>query len=144
MMAAFSLAALLRLRRLEHDQAAAEVSLSRARAAELAARRRSTESALSHLASPNGSSHTLAWTAAARAASSSSLGDLQVLKDETDRQTAAAAAVLAQARAQTITLEKLEERHDATVASEALRHEQNTLDELSSRSFDPAEQGGAS
>lgn len=130
----FSLAALLRLRRLQQDNAAAEVSVSRARAAELAARRRYAENSLSHLMSPNGSSETLRWTAAARAASSSTLGDLGVLEDEWERRMAEARARLEEARGKTIALEKLEERHDEAEQKEFLRTEQIALDEISTRS----------
>jgi len=109
----FSLAALLRLRRLQQDNAASEVSVSRARAAEVAARRRYAENSLANLMSPNGSSETLRWTAAARAASSSTLGDLGVLEDEWERRMAEARERLEESRKATISLEKLEERHDA-------------------------------
>jgi flagellar FliJ protein len=131
----FSLAALLRLRRLQQDSAAGEVSVSRARAAEVAARRRYAENSLSQLMSPNGSSETLRWTAAARAASSSTLGDLGVLEEEWERRMAEARAQLEEARKATISLEKLEERHDEAQQKELLRTEQNALDEISARSL---------
>ncbi len=131
----FSLAALLRLRRLQQDSAAGEVSVSRARAAEVAARRRYAENSLSQLMSPNGSSETLRWTAAARAASSSTLGDLGVLEEEWERRMAEARAQLEEARKATISLEKLEERHDELEHKELLRTEQNALDEISARSL---------
>ena len=136
-MAAFSLTALLRLRRLQQDRAAADVSLSRARAAELASRRRFAQNSLATLMSSDGSSERLRWTAAARAASSSTLGDLQALASETDEQVEEADAQFAETRARTITLEKLEARHDAAELSESLRQEQISLDEISSRRFDP-------
>jgi flagellar FliJ protein len=129
----FSLAALLRLRRLQQDNAASEVSVSRARAAEVSARRRYAENSLANLMSPNGSSETLRWTAAARAASSSTLGDLGVLEDEWERRMAEARERLEESRKATISLEKLEERHDAAEQKEFLRTEQNALDEISTR-----------
>ena len=129
----FSLAALLRLRRLQQDNAASEVSVSRARAAEVAARRRYAENSLANLMSPNGSSEALRWTAAARAASSSTLGDLGVLEDEWERRMAEARERLEESRKATISLEKLEERHDAAEQKEFLRTEQNALDEISTR-----------
>jgi len=129
----FSLAALLRIRRLQEDRAAAEVSTSRARAAEVAARRRYAENSLGNLMSPNGSTETLRWTAAARSASASTLGDLGVLEEEWERRMAEARARLEESRKQTIALEKLEERHDQAEQREFLRNEQNALDEISSR-----------
>jgi flagellar protein FliJ len=134
-MASFSLAALLRLRRLQQDSAAAEVSNARARAAEVASRRRYAKNSLSNLMNPSGSPETMRWTAAARAASSSTLGDLSVLEDEWERRMAEARERLAESRAQTIALEKLEERHNEAETKEELRQEQNTLDEISSISL---------
>jgi flagellar FliJ protein len=136
-MAPFSLAALLRLRRLQQDRAAAEVSLSRARAAEVASRRRFAQNSLATLMSTDGNSERLRWTAAARAASSSTLGDLEALASETDRQIEEADAQLAETRARTITLEKLEARHEAAEFTESLRQEQIALDEISLRPADP-------
>ena len=129
----FSLAALLRIRRLQQDRAAVEVSTSRARAAEVASRRRYAENSLSNLMSPGGSAESLRWTAAARAASSSILGDLGVLEDEWERRLVEARARLDESRANTIALEKLEERHEEAEQRELLRTEQNALDEISSR-----------
>ena len=129
----FSLAALLRLRRIQQDRASAEFSTSRARAAEVASRRRYAENSLANLMSPNGSAETLRWTAAARASSASTLGDLGVLEDEWDRRMREARAQLDESRARTIALEKLEARHDEVEQREMLRAEQNTLDEISSR-----------
>jgi flagellar protein FliJ len=131
----FSLAALLRLRRLQQDRAAAEVSTSRARAAQVAARRRYAQNSLANLMAPNGSTETLRWTAAARAASSSTLGDLGVLEDEWERRMAEARAHLEESRAKTIALEKLEERHDEAEQKELLRTEQIALDEIAARSL---------
>ena len=134
-MAPFSLAALLRLRRLQQDQAAAEVSISRARAAAVATRRRFAQNSLATLTSSNGGWEVLRWTAAARAASSSTLGDLTVLVDEAEQQLTETSAHLAESRARTVSLEKLEARHDADAFREELRVEQNGLDEISSRLF---------
>lgn len=112
--------------------------MSRARAAALAARRRCAENSLAHLLAPNGSAETLRWTAAARAASSSTLGDLGVLEEEGQIGMEEARTRLQETRAQTIALEKLEERHDEAGQKEFLRAEQNTLDEISSRSVNPS------
>lgn len=137
-MAPFSLAALLRLRRLQEDRAAAETSISRARAAEVASRQHFAQNSLAALMSDGTSSDELRWTAAARAASSSTLGDLAALADEMDRRVGEAAAQLAERRAQTIALEKLEARHDEAELTNELRREQNALDEISSRPFNPS------
>jgi flagellar FliJ protein len=87
--------------------------------------------------STDGNSERLRWTAAARAASSSTLGDLEALASETDRQIEEADAQLAETRARTITLEKLEARHEAAEFTESLRQEQIALDEISLRPADP-------
>jgi flagellar FliJ protein len=129
----FSLAALLRIRRIQQDRAAAEVSTSRARAAEVASRRRYAENSLANLMSPNGSAETLRWTAAARASSSSTLGDLGVLEDEWEARLEEARVQLKASRARAVALEKLEARHDEAEQKEFLRAEQATLDEISSR-----------
>ena len=131
MAAPFSLAALLRLRRLQQDSAAGEVSTARARAADVASRRRYAENSLANMMTPGGSAETLRWTAASRAASSSTLGDLSVLESEWERRMVEARARLAESRAQTIALEKLEERHNDAEQKEALREEQGVLDEIS-------------
>jgi flagellar protein FliJ len=134
----FSLAALLRIRRIQQDRAAAEVSTSRARAAEVASRRRYAENSLANLMSPNGSAETLRWTAAARSAASSTLGDLGVLEVEWEARLEEARAQLKASRARAVALEKLEARHDEAEQQEFLRSEQNTLDEISSRTGNAA------
>jgi flagellar FliJ protein len=133
MAAPFSLSGLLRLRRLQEERAGAEVSTARARAAEVAARRRYAENSLSNLLSPNGSSESLRWTAAARASSASTLADLDVLEEEWLLRMEEARARHAAAKAATIGLEKLENRHATAQAVEELRQEQAILDEISAR-----------
>jgi flagellar FliJ protein len=131
----FSLAGLLRLRRLQQDRAGAELSTARARAADVAARRRFAENSLANLLSPNGSAETLRWTAASRASSASTLADLDVLETEWAARMEEARVKHAAARADTIGLEKLEVRHDEAAATESLRQEQTALDEVSSRAW---------
>ncbi len=131
----FSLAGLLRLRRLQQDRAGADLSTARARAADVAARRRFAENSLASLLSPNGSSENLRWAAASRAASASTLADLDVLEAEWASRMEEARAKHAAARADTIGLEKLEDRHDEATATEELRAEQTVLDEVSSRTW---------
>lgn len=144
MTAPFSLAALLRLRRLQHDQAAAEVSTSRARAAELAARRRFAENSLARLMSSDGAAESLHWAAAARAASSSALGELSVLEEVTQGHLVESQSRLAETRAQAISLEKLEARHDEATRKDELRREQNLLDEIPARTAPPTRGKGTS
>jgi flagellar FliJ protein len=136
----FSLTGLLRLRRLEEERAGAEVSTARARAAEVAARRRFAENSLANMLSPNGSSESLRWTAAARASSASTLADLDVLEEEWMLRMEEARARHAAARAATIGLEKLEARHNAEVTREELREEQAILDEVSARTTHHADE----
>ena len=131
----FSLAGLLRLRKLQEDQAAAEVSVARARAAEVASRQKYAKNSLASLVSPNVDSESMRWTAAARASTASSLAELEALDAEWALRTEDARARHAAARGNALGLEKLETRHDEAEVGEALRAEQTVLDEIAARAW---------
>jgi flagellar FliJ protein len=128
----FSLAGLLRLRRLQEDESADRLRRARSRASELAAQRSHVrDSLLDDEAVSIESMHAIS---AARASTSSMLADLRNLETEQAEEVDRAAAEHAAARAQTLALEKLEERHAEQQAAEELRAEQSALDELAGRS----------
>jgi flagellar FliJ protein len=138
----FSLAGLLRLRKLQEDQAAAEVSVARARAAEVAARQKYAENSLASLMTPTVDSESMRWTAAARASTSSALGELEGLEAEWALRTEDARARHAAARGNALGLEKLEAKHNAAEAGESLRAEQAVLDEIAARAWKIAQGDG--
>jgi flagellar FliJ protein len=139
----FSLAGLLRLRKLQEDQAAAEVSVARARAAEVASRQKYAENSLASFMSPNVDSESMRWTAAARASTASALAELDALDTEWTLRTEDARARHAAARANALGLEKLEARHNAAATGEELRAEQAALDEIAARAWKIAQGDGS-
>lgn len=147
-MPGFSLAALLRLKRLREDQAAFEVGRARSRASELAAERHQLIDRLSDHGHDARDVRAIAAISAARASTSVALADLEALRLTVERSLEAAAAVHRAARRDTRVLEKLEERHAELARIEELRAEQTVLDELAGRTrprLESAEdQGGAS
>jgi len=78
----FSLEGLLRLRKIQKDQAAAEVSVTRSRAGQIAARQRAARADLVGMANPDGGSEGLSWVAAARSSTASTLAELDALEAE--------------------------------------------------------------
>ncbi|HEV7623717.1 MAG TPA: flagellar FliJ family protein [Amnibacterium sp.] len=132
-MAVFSLAGLLRLRRLREDQAAAEVGRARSRASEIAAERHQLLDVLSDHGHEARDVRGIAAISAARASTSTMLADLEGLRRTQEEIVARAEAAHRAARRGTLSVEKLEERHDAESRAEELRAEQGVLDELAAR-----------
>jgi flagellar FliJ protein len=132
-MAGFSLAALLRLKRLQEDQAANEVGHARSRASELAAQRHQLIDRLSDHGHDARDVRGIAAISAARASTSVMLADLEALRITLERSVEAAEAAHQAARRDTRMLEKLEERAVEADRVEALRLEQLALDELAAR-----------
>jgi flagellar FliJ protein len=128
----FPLAGLLRLRRLEQDQAAAHLGAVNAQLRAVAARKDAALAEAERLPSEAADAASLRAIAAARSASSSLLADLEALTALADAGAERAQQDLAAARARTLGLEKLEARHVAEAAAADLAVEQNVLDELSS------------
>lgn len=126
----FSLAGLLRLRRLEEDQAAAVFGAAVTRHAGFTTRTERALTELDRLPAELDGLAVLHTAAAARAASSAMLSELRALTDAAAAQRDAAERDLGQARARTLGLEKLEARHGATVQAAELAAEQVVLDEL--------------
>jgi flagellar FliJ protein len=132
-MSTFRLAGLLRLRKLQEDNVRAE--LARTRATELQRRRREqlVRNVLGESAVDATSAEAVQSIAAARASSSSMLGELDALLAGDAAAVAAAEAAHAVARARSVQIEKLEERHTARTRAEGLRAEQLALDEAAAR-----------
>lgn len=141
-MADFRLAGLLRLRKLQEEAARAQVA--RERASEHARRRQDAQvrALLGDSAVEVSSAETVQSIAAARASSSSMLSELDALIARDVAAVAEADAAHGAARARTVQLEKLEERHAARTRAEELRAEQNVLDEHAARAASrPTEEG---
>ncbi|MES2093309.1 MAG: hypothetical protein V4531_05795 [Actinomycetota bacterium] len=131
----FPLAGLLRLRQVQQDQAAIDLSAANARVAEGSARQRRARSALGATSSEAASTSVLYAVAASRAASRSMLAELQALDCDHRAAQDVANAAFSEARARSIGLEKLEVRFDDAVATGMLVAEQAVLDEISSSSW---------
>ena len=130
----FRLAALLRLRKLQEDQAAADLGTA-TRESESARSRR--ERAVKDLTAQTltGLSDMTTWraAAAARSAFSQNVTLLSAVVATTAEAVRAREADWVTARIRAVPLEKLEERHGERVAIEDLRTEQLELDEAASR-----------
>ena len=131
----FPLAGLLRLRQVQQDQAAIDLSAANARVVEGTARQRRARSALGATSSEATSASVLYAVAASRAALRSMLAEMQALDCDHRVSLDAANTAFTAARARSIGLEKLEIRFDDAVANGILVVEQATLDEISSTSW---------
>jgi flagellar protein FliJ len=136
-MTGFPLAGLLRLRKLQEDQAAAALTSARGRADEIRARNRRLRDSLN---APVGgpAAHSLEHLvaiAAARASTSSMLSELEALGRSTEDEEARTLAEHQEARRRALTLEKLEAGHEAAEAAERGVEEQRVLDELAVRGW---------
>jgi flagellar FliJ protein len=131
----FSLAGLLRLRRIREDQAAGSLAAANARVRENAERTAQVRNSLDENGTSVSNLAALHAVSTARASSRSMLAELNALA--VLRQSAAeeSAAEFAAARSQSIRIEKLEMRHGELVAQQDLHAEQIVLDEIASRSW---------
>ena len=139
MSAKFSLAGLLRLRRLEEDQRAVELNSARDREAVGLARTRRIRRDLADGHDDPTAHASLASIAAARASSATMLGELGELDRENAADVEKAAVAHADAHRKTLGLEKLEARFEEKARADALREEQLLLDDLSSRAWHAAQ-----
>ncbi|WP_411720317.1 flagellar export protein FliJ [Mycetocola sp.] len=131
----FSLAGLLRLRRIREDQAAGGLAAANSRVRENAARTAQVRDSLDGTGTEVSNSAALHIVSTARASTRSMLAELNALA--VLRQAAAdeCAAEFAVARSQSVRIEKLELRHGERVAQQDLHAEQLVLDEIASRSW---------
>lgn len=132
-MAIFSLAGLLRVRRLKEERAAYEMVRARSRAAELAHERHELLDQLGDHGHDARDVRGIAAISAARASTSTMLADLEALAIAQQQVVAAAEAQHGAAKREVRTVEKLEERHDEVTRVEEQRLEQTVLDELAAR-----------
>lgn len=128
----FPLAGLLRLRRLEQDQAAARFGAVNAQLRAVGARQASARAETEEIPSDVDSSSALLAVAAARAAAASLLTELDALSAAAEAERGRAQRDLASARGLTVGLEKLEVRHHELLEAAELAAEQGVLDDLGS------------
>lgn len=132
-MSTFRLLGLMKLRKLQEDGVRAE--LARARATEIDRRRHDqrVRAVLGDTAVDVSSAEAVQSIAAARASSSSMLGELETLLAQDQQAVAEASAAYAAAKTRTTQLEKLQEQHAAQTRRDDLRREQTVLDEHAGR-----------
>jgi flagellar FliJ protein len=128
----FPLTGLLRLRRLQEDQAAGELAAARKNAAAHSVRQRQARMDLDGTSSEVTDSSSLLAVAAARASARSMLAGLEAMSAEHRAAVEHTRDAFAKARLEAAGLEKLEGRHLETAAAEELRAEQVVLDEIAS------------
>ncbi|TFC93854.1 MULTISPECIES: hypothetical protein [Cryobacterium] len=126
----FALAGLLRLRHLQQDQAAGDLAQANAVAQANAARRAGARATLHQMPSAANGADMLSTIAAARASARSMLADMEALGRNYQVAVGEAQVAFDATRADSVRLEKLEDRHGALVAAEDLHREQTVLDEI--------------
>ena len=131
----FPLSGLLRLRKLQQDQAAVDLTAANEKARETTSRQRHARAMLGSTASDSTSTAALYAVAASRAASRSMLAELQALDCEHQQDLDTATVAFSVARARSVGLEKLEVRFSDAVANGLLVAEQSNLDEIASTSW---------
>ena len=141
-MSTFRLLNLLKLRRMQEDGARAELARARANEGQRRREEHRVRTVLGDSAVDASSVEAVQSIAAARASSSSMLGELETLLAQDQQAVAAAQAAYAEAKTRTTQLEKLETQHADRVRRDDLRTEQNTLDEHGGRRA-PEQHGGA-
>ena len=136
----FRLAGLLRLRQVQEEQAASDLAAANARSRENAARQNRARAALGGVGAEATSSNVLYAIAAARSSSRSMLAELEAVDVHNRADVADAAAAYAAARARSLGLEKLEQRHIETRDAGDLAAQQAVVDEIATnrpKSGDP-------
>ncbi|MFZ3453271.1 flagellar export protein FliJ [Arthrobacter sp. 7Tela_A1] len=126
----FPLAGLLRLRRLQQDSAAGELAAANAKLRRTSAARSEAYDSLAATPLEAADPATLNAIAAARASSRSLLADLLSAEALDSAAASNAQTEFHAARARSVGLEKLEDKHAEALAVEDLHAEQTVLDEL--------------
>jgi flagellar FliJ protein len=132
---AFPLAGLLRLRHLQQDQAAGDLAAANSRLRENSVVRDRARAALGGSPAEATSVEALYAVAAARASTRGMLADLDALGRRHAAAAQQAQTVFDAARAQALSLEKLELRHSHAVTVEEQHEEQIVIDEIASTSW---------
>jgi len=135
MSAQFSLAGLLRLRKLEEDQRAVELNSARDREEVGLARTRRIRRSLAEGHEDPSAHASLASIAATRASSATMLSELSEIDRENAAEVDTAVTAHTEAHRKTLGLEKLETRFEEKKLAGELRDEQLLLDDLSSRAW---------
>lgn len=132
---AFSLAGLLRLRRIREDQAAGGLAVANARLREADARAATIRQQLGDIHAEVSNTAALNAVSTARASTRSMLAELNALAALRQAAVDDSTAEFAAAHSQSVRIEKLEVRHGESMALEDLRAEQIVLDEIAARSW---------
>lgn len=135
----FRLAGLLRFRKLQEDQAAADLAVAHAARRAAAERRARAQGALAdHGFDPVEDSGAWLSTVATRAALRGLAAEADAATELAGIEVARREAAWSQTRRQLVPLEKLADQHTEREAVEDLRQEQIALDEIGSRTRPPA------
>lgn len=125
----FHLAGVLRLRKLEQEDALAAAAEANRRVRDAHSAEERVRRKLAHYGDDHSSVETLLAVAAARAAASAQLSELAEMIKQAEANAAQAQQRYQEARKATKQVEKLEEKHTRAVAQEDARLEQSALDE---------------
>jgi len=139
----FRLLGLLRLRKLQEDQAAASLAQARRGVRDTATRMAVAHARLASSDAAAATSEELFAIAATRSSATIMLAGLAELERRQELEVEERAAEHAAAVRASRSIEKLEERHARTEAAAELHAEQRVLDELALRRERDAEPGGA-
>lgn len=131
----FTLAGLLRLRRVEEDRRAVELNSARESEAIGIARTHRVRAALSESGADAESYASLVSIAATRASTAEMLVELGEIDAAAAGEVASAVTAHANAHRRTLGLEKLEARFEKQRAAEELKAEQRLLDDLATRAW---------
>lgn len=147
-MSAFRLAGLLRFRKLQEDQAAADLAVANAARRRAQAQSETADGALrAHdFTSGGDTTDTAAWRSAVatRVALRSMAAEAAAAAEVAVTDAKQREMVWADARTRSVSLEKLEEKHVERATAEDLHTEQVALDEIAGRgTTDPTPGGGA-
>jgi flagellar FliJ protein len=126
----FRLEGLLRVRRVQEEQAVSVLADRRARLRDSEALRERALHELAAFGDLGTDVDTLRAVAAARASSAARLGELRIRQQALLPEVDAAQAAHAEARRRVLGLERLEAEHERVLETEELRAEQARLDEL--------------
>lgn len=129
----FPLAGLLRLRRIQEDQAAVSLAAAHTKSRQHNERRSQARTELSGTQTEVSSVASLRAVAAARACASGMLAELDALAAVHRGTVTEAETAYKLSRIQSVSIENLEERHASRVAEEDLKSEQAAVDEAANR-----------
>lgn len=131
----FSLAGLLRLRKIREDQAAGDLAVANGELQNARLQSSRVRDDLGETRTDVSNTAALNAVHTARASTRSMLGELDALLALRQATADEAATEFAAARSQSVRIEKLEARHSASEVEADLRQEQGVLDEIASRSW---------